>query len=290
MRVVPFVQRGTLAEHPRARRRVEQLRGGYPHAHRAGAHHPAGGPLLGLHHRRGPHALGRGLQRLPQDARRAPRTRHLHPRDNRETQDHPDDPLALPDLRLQPHPCGGCRRLPALHRLAGGHHGRRGVAEPHRTEGRRRHARCAVDVRQGRLVLRHVARLPPRRPDAQRAGLRHLLRHHRPAPCGQLRRGAGRLRRGALEGLLGADLHGGTQPPHARPADGQASRDAAADRDDRHAARTIPRAGGGLRGRVSVRRNLDPDGTRRKDTAIVQPTVARRAGPDEDLRARPKKK
>ena len=31
---------------------------GHPLAHRTGAHHPAGGTLLGLHHRRGPHALG----------------------------------------------------------------------------------------------------------------------------------------------------------------------------------------------------------------------------------------
>ncbi len=93
-------------------RRVEQLRGGHPHAHRTSAHHPAGGPLLGVHHRRGPHALGRGLQRLPQDARRAARTRDLHPRHHRKTQDHPHDPLALPDLRLQPHPCRGFGGIP----------------------------------------------------------------------------------------------------------------------------------------------------------------------------------
>lgn len=72
MRIVPFVQRRALAEHPRAGRRVEQLGGRYPHADRTGAHHPAGRALLGIHHRRGAHALGGGVQRLPQDARRAP--------------------------------------------------------------------------------------------------------------------------------------------------------------------------------------------------------------------------
>ena len=290
MRIVPLVQRGPLAEHPRAGRRIEQLGGGHPHADRAGAHHPAGGPLLGIHHRRGPHALGRSLQRLPQDARRAARTRHLHPRDDRETQDHSDHPLAVPDLRLQPHPRRGQRRIPQIHRRAGEHLGRRRVAEPHRAESRRRHARRPVDVRQGRVVLRHDARLPQRGPDAQRAGLRHLFQRYGDAARRQLRRCAGHVRHGALERLFGADLHGGTQPPHARPADGQAPRNAAADRNDRDAARTIPDAGGRLQCRVPVRGHLLPDGARREDPAIVQPTVARRAGPDEDRRARPKKK
>ena len=229
MRIVPLVQRGAFAQHPRTRRRVEQLGGGYPHAHRPGAHHPAGGTLLGLHHRRGPHALGRGLQRLPEDARRAPRPCDFHPCHHRKAQNHPDDSLALPDLRLQPHPRRGRRRIPSLHRLAGGHRLRRGVAQPHRPEGRRRHARRPVDVRQGGFVLRHDAPLSRSGPDAQRTGLRHLFRSHRDAPRGQLRRDAGHLRPCARPRFLGSDLHGGTQPPHARPADGQASRDAAAD-------------------------------------------------------------
>lgn len=72
MRIVPFVQRRALVEHPRAGRRVEQLGRRYPHTDRTGAHHPAGRALLGIHHRRGAHALGGGVQRLPQDARRAP--------------------------------------------------------------------------------------------------------------------------------------------------------------------------------------------------------------------------
>ena len=98
------------------------------------------------------------------------------------------------------------------------------------------------------------------------------------------------FRRGALQRLLGPDLHGGPQPPHARPAHGQAPRDAAAHRDDRYAAGAIPDAGGRLQCRVSVRGDRPADGTRRKDTTIVQPTIARRAGTDENRRSRPKKK
>ena len=138
------------------------------------------------------------------------RTRHLHPRDDRETQDHSDHPLAVPDLRLQPHPRRGQRRIPQIHRRAGEHLGRRRVAEPHRAESRRRHARRPVDVRQGRVVLRHDARLPQRGPDAQRAGLRHLFQRYGDAARRQLRRCAGHVRHGALERLFGADLHGGT--------------------------------------------------------------------------------
>ena len=290
MRIVQFVQRRALVEHPRAGRRVEQLGGRYPHTDRTGAHHPAGRALLGIHHRRGAHALGGGVQRLPQNARRAARTRDLHPRDDRKTQDHPDHPLAVPNLRFQPHPRRGRRRIPQIHRLAGRHRGRRRVAQPHRPESRRGYARRPVDVRQGRVVLRQGARLPQRRPDAQRPGLRHLLRRHGDAARGQLCRHAGDVRQRAVAGFLGADLHGGAEPPHARPADGQAPRNAAADRNDRDAARTIPDAGGRLQCRVPVRSHLLPDGARREDPAIVQPAVARRAGPDEDRRARPKKK
>ena len=290
MRIVPLVQRGSFAEHPRARRRVEQLRGGHPHADRPGAHHSPGRALLGVHHRRGTHALGRGLQCLSEDPRGATRPRHLHPGDYREAQDTADDPLTLPDLRFQPHPRRGCRRIPALHRLSGGHHRRRGVAEPHRAEGRRRHARRPVDVRQGRLVLRHDARLPQRGPDTQRPRLRHLFRDHRDAARGRLRACARLVRRRAGQGILRPDLHGGTQPPHARPADGLTARDPAAHRDDRHTARTIPDAGGRLQCRFPLRSHLRSDGHRRENTAVVEPAAARGAGPDENRRARPKKK
>ncbi len=215
LRVVPFVRRGPLAQHPRARRRLEQLRGGHPLAHRAGAHPSAVGALLGLHHRRGAHALGRGVQRLPQDARRAARPCRVHPGHHRETQDHPHDPLALPGLRLQPHTRGGRRGLSALHRRRGGRCCGRRVAEPHRPQGRRRHARRAVDVRQGRVVLRRRPPLQGGRAHAQRTRLRYLFYDYRPVARGRLRAGAPRLRRGPLERLLGPDLHGGPEPPPA---------------------------------------------------------------------------
>ena len=91
-RVVPLVQRESFAQHPRTdaasnnsvddiRNLIEQVR--IP---------AAGRPLLGLHHRRGAHALGRGVQRLSQNARRAARTRRLHSGHHRETQDPPHDP------------------------------------------------------------------------------------------------------------------------------------------------------------------------------------------------------
>ena len=287
---MPQLQRRALAQHPRARRRVEQLGRGHPLAHRTGAHHPAGGTLLGLHHRRGPHALGGRLQRLPQDARGAARTRHLHPGDHRKTQDHPYDPLPLPDLRLQPHPRRGLRGIPQIHRLAGGNHRRRRVAQPDRTESRRRHARRPVDVRQGRFVLRAGTPLSGGGPDAQRIGLRHLLQHDRDAPVGQLCRGAALFRQRARTGILRPDFHGGTQPPPARPAGGPQRAFAPAAGIYRYADGTIPDAGGRLPSRISFRRHIAAHGPRRQNQAIVQPTAARRTGTDEDRRSRSKKK
>ena len=48
-----------------------------------------------------------------------------------------DHPLAVPNLRFQPHPRRGRRRIPQIHRLAGGHRSRRRVAQPHCPESRR---------------------------------------------------------------------------------------------------------------------------------------------------------
>ncbi|MFQ7056377.1 MAG: DNA polymerase III subunit gamma/tau [Alistipes sp.] len=151
---------------------------------------------------------------------------------------------------------------------------------------------CATPCRCSTRPCRSAARrsITATSPRRSTSGLRHLLQRHGDAARGQLCRYAGDLRQRAVAGFLGADLHGGAEPPHARPADGQAPRNAAADRNDRDAARTIPDAGGRLQCRVPVRGHLLPDGARREDPAIVQPTVARRAGPDEDRRARPKKK
>ena len=89
---------------------------------------------------------------------------------------------------------------------------------------------------------------------------------------------------------LNPELRPDPTPPHARPADGLAARDPAAHRDDRHTARTIPDAGGRLQCRFPLRSHLRSDGHRRENTAVVEPAAARGAGPDENRRARPKKK
>ena len=47
---------------------------------------PGVGPLQGLHHRRGPHALGEGVQRLPEDAGGAAAAREVHLRHHRDPQ------------------------------------------------------------------------------------------------------------------------------------------------------------------------------------------------------------
>ena len=54
-----------------------------------------------LHHRRSPHALDRGVQRVAEDARGAAAARDVHLRDDRGAQGAGHDPVALPALRLQ---------------------------------------------------------------------------------------------------------------------------------------------------------------------------------------------
>ena len=63
---------------------------------------PGRGPLQGLHHRRSPHAVGEGLQRLPEDAGGAAAAREVHLRDDRDPQGPGHDPVALPALRPAP--------------------------------------------------------------------------------------------------------------------------------------------------------------------------------------------
>ena len=58
-------------------------------------------PLQDLHRGRGPHALGRGLERVPEDARGAAPAREVHLRDDGGAQGPGHDPEPLPALRLQ---------------------------------------------------------------------------------------------------------------------------------------------------------------------------------------------
>ena len=61
-------------------------------------------PLQDLHHRRGPHALEQRLQRAAEDARGAAAARQVHLRHDRSAQAARHHAVALPALRLPPHP------------------------------------------------------------------------------------------------------------------------------------------------------------------------------------------
>ena len=184
VRIVPQLQRGPQFQYPRTRCRLKQLGRRHPIPHRPDPHPASGRPVQRIYHRRGPHALGAGLQRLPQDPRGTARTCGLYPRHYRKAQDNTDDPVAVPDIRIQPHTRRGQRPLPAICRRTGGRNLRRRVDEPHRSEGLRRNARRPVDLRQGRLVLRHQPHLQGDRPRAECPRLRCLLQECRHDPRG----------------------------------------------------------------------------------------------------------
>ncbi len=73
---------------------------------------PGAGQIQDLHHRRGAHALGAGLQRAPEDPRGAAAPREVHLRDDRGAEGAPDHPLPLPALRPQADPARPDRRAP----------------------------------------------------------------------------------------------------------------------------------------------------------------------------------
>ena len=60
---------------------------------------PVGGPLQGLHHRRGAHALAACVQLDAEDARGAARAREVHPRDDRSAAPAGDGAVALPAVQ-----------------------------------------------------------------------------------------------------------------------------------------------------------------------------------------------
>ena len=59
--------------------------------------------LQGLHHRRGSHALGGGVQRTVEDARGAAEPCGVHPGDDRPAEGSRDHPFPLPAIRFPPH-------------------------------------------------------------------------------------------------------------------------------------------------------------------------------------------
>ena len=110
--------------------------------------------LQGLHHRRSPHALDRGVQRLPEDAGRAAGARQIRVRHHRNPQGAGDGAVALPALRPAP---GRCRRADGAscqHRGQGKRRGGAGGARHHRPRGGRLGARFAVAVRSGDRACR----------------------------------------------------------------------------------------------------------------------------------------
>ena len=76
----------------------------------------AAGALQDLHHRRSAHAVDERVQRAAEDPRGAAAAREVRLRHHRAAQDPGDDPVALPALRLPPHPdeassSSGCKTV-----------------------------------------------------------------------------------------------------------------------------------------------------------------------------------
>ena len=94
-------RRGHVLRPRRARRRVEQRRRGdaRPHPERAPRRRRVE-PAQGVHHRRGPHALGGGVEHAAEDARGAARARRVRARDHRPAEGAADDPVAHAALRV----------------------------------------------------------------------------------------------------------------------------------------------------------------------------------------------
>ena len=96
------IARGASPGRHRDRRRLQherQRRAGDP---RRGALRPERGPLQGLHHRRGAHALQQRLQRAAEDDRGAASVHRVHLRHHRGAQGPRHHPLPLPAVQLPP--------------------------------------------------------------------------------------------------------------------------------------------------------------------------------------------
>ena len=121
---------------------------------------PVIGPLQGLHHRRGPHALGEGVQRLPEDAGGAAAAREVHLRHHRDPQGPGHDPVPLPALRPAPHRGGQARGASGPHLRRRRRAGRPGSARRHRPRGGRLGARFALADRSGHRPWRRRRHAP----------------------------------------------------------------------------------------------------------------------------------
>ena len=161
--------RGHVARCGRDGRRLEQLRGRHPRAARERCPGADAGRAPHLHPRRGAHAVGLGVERLPEDARGAAPARRLRARHHRGSQGARHDRRPLPPLRLPASLARADRRRAAA-------------------RGGRGADRAARARRRDAGALRH-RQLPRRAGDARAAG--HLRR-----PAGAARRRTGHPRRG----------------------------------------------------------------------------------------------
>ena len=193
-----------------ARRRLEQRRGPRPCAAGRGHLLPRAGEKACVHHRRGAHALHRGVQRAAENFRGAAGAPDVHSGDDRAAQGARDHSLALPALCVPAHSAARDRGTAELHCGAGGHRppaGRRGAARAH---CRRRAARRAEpsgpvcgggqDHRQRGGARRAGTGGQP--PDCAADGLRSAARHKGRAaaapPALRQRQGRGRGARRAV--------------------------------------------------------------------------------------------
>ena len=111
VRLVPLDRRRDVARRDRDGRRVEQLGRRHPRPAREGRLRAGLRPPQGLHPRRGAHAVDRGVERVPQDARGAAAAHDLRARHDRGEQGAADGRRPLPPLRLRaPDPAADRRR------------------------------------------------------------------------------------------------------------------------------------------------------------------------------------
>ena len=172
--VVPLDRRRDLARRDRDGRRVEQLRRRHPRPAREGRLRAGLRPPQGLHPRRGAHALDRGVERVPQDARGAAAAHDLRARDDGGEQGAADGRRPLPPLRLRaPDAAADRRRAPAGRR-------RREHRDPRRGERADRPLRDRLVPRRARDA-RAARRLLGRGRDARGRARRARRRRRRPA-------------------------------------------------------------------------------------------------------------
>ena len=112
------------------------------------------GAQQGVYPRRSAHALGRGLQRAVEDARRAAAARQVHLRHDRNPQSADHRAVALPALRPAPGRRRAAGRASAAHRRQGRHRCGNRSTRPDRARRRRLGPQFALAVRPGDRACR----------------------------------------------------------------------------------------------------------------------------------------